>query len=83
MRGDFIQPTDNRDYKLAVSSHGHLPTKGPQPTFYMAGPAVKSGVVLDKGRLIDEAPTWAAILGAEMPQAQGRVLKELLNEQLQ
>lgn len=81
--GDFIQPTDNRDYKLAVSSHGHLPTKGPQPTFYIAGPAVKSGVVLDKGRLIDEAPTWAAILGAEMPQAQGRVLKELLNEQLQ
>ncbi len=64
--GRLLTPTDNRDYKLSVSAHGHLPTKGPQPTFFMAGPAIRQGVVLDRGRLIDEAPTWAAVLGVKM-----------------
>ena len=76
--GELFQPTDNRDYKLSVSSHGHLPTKGPQPTCFMAGPQVKAGQVLDNCLMIDQAPTWAALLGAEMPQAQGQVLKEFL-----
>lgn len=80
--GDVLMPTDNRDYKLSVSAHGHMPTKGPQPTFFLAGPQIRKGVVLDKGHLIDEAPTWAAILGAQMPKAQGRVITELLNENL-
>lgn len=76
--GSFLQPVDNTDYKLSVSSHGHLPTKGPQPTFFMAGPQVKTGVVRETGRLIDEAPTWAALLGVEMPWAQGQAFTELL-----
>jgi len=33
---------------------------------------------LPRARPIDEAPTWAAVLGARMPQADGRVLQELL-----
>lgn len=76
--GELFQPTDNRDYKLSVSSHGHLPTKGPQPTCFMAGPQVKPGQVLENCLMIDQAPTWAALLGAEMPQAQGKVLTEFL-----
>ena len=76
--GGCIQGTDNSDYKLSVSAHGHLPVKGPQPTFFMAGPQVKAGVVLEEGRLIDEAPTWAALLGVRMPQAEGRAYTELL-----
>lgn len=77
--GPVLQSTDNRDYKISVSAHGHLPTKGPQPTWFAAGPQIRSGVVLERGQLIDEAPTWAAVLGAEMPQAQGQVRWELLN----
>ncbi len=77
-KGELLQPTDNRDYKLSVSAHGHMPAKGPQPTFFAAGPQIQAGVVLPNARLIDEAPTWAAIVGAEMPQAQGRVIKEIL-----
>ncbi len=76
--GELLQPTDNRDYKLSVSAHGHMPTKGPQPTFFAAGPQIKAGVTIPFARLIDEAPTWAAIVGAQMPQAQGSVIQEIL-----
>ena len=78
--GEPIQPTDNSDYKLSVSAHGHLPVKGPQPTFYMAGPHICAGLTMEEGRLIDEAPTWSALLGAAMPQAQGRALTELIRQ---
>lgn len=76
--GPLICPTDNSDYKLSVSAHGHLPTKGPQPIFFAAGPDIKEGVVIERGDLIDEAPTYAAILGVKMPWAQGRAMKEIL-----
>lgn len=76
--GELLCPTDNSDYKLSVSAHGHLPDKGPQPIFFAAGPDIKSGVILERAELIDEAPTYAKILGVEMPWAQGRVLKEIL-----
>lgn len=66
------------DVKMNCSGHGHIPTKGPQPTFFAAGPHIRPGVVLQNAKLIDEAPTWASILGVELPTAQGRVLKELL-----
>lgn len=78
--GELLCPTDNSDYKLSVSAHGHLPEKGPQPIFFAAGPDIKEGVIVETGELIDEAPTYAAILGVEMPWAQGRVLKEILKE---
>lgn len=76
--GELLCPTDNSDYKLSVSAHGHLPDKGPQPVFFMAGPDIRQGVVVERARLVDEAPTYAAVLGVEMPWAQGRVLSELL-----
>lgn len=79
--GELIRPTDNSDYKLSVSAHGHLPEKGPQPIFFAAGPDIREGVVLEKGELIDEAPTYAAILGVEMPWAQGHVMKEILKKE--
>ena len=31
-------------------------------------------------RLIDEAPTWAALLGLTMPKAQGQPVRELLRD---
>lgn len=76
--GAYLQSTDNRDYKLSVSAHGHQPQKGPQPTFIMAGPQIKEGVILEEGRLIDEAPTWAAVMGVEMPWADGKPICEIL-----
>ena len=78
--GELIRPTDNTDYKLSVSAHGHLPEKGPQPIFFAAGPAIREGVAVERGDLIDEAPTYAAILGVEMPWAQGTAMKEILKQ---
>ncbi len=76
--GEVLCPTDNSDYKLSVSAHGHLPEKGPQPIFFAAGPDIRTGVIIEKADLTDEAPTYAEILGVEMPWAQGCVLKEIL-----
>lgn len=76
--GEMIRPTDNSDYKLSVSAHGHLPTIGPQPTFFASGPEIREGVVLQSGRLIDEAPTFAKLLGVSLPTAKGEILAEII-----
>lgn len=59
-------------------SHGFHPDFGPRPFFMGYGPAFRSGAVLEHAQLIDGAPTYAKILGAELPDAQGRPLMELL-----
>ena len=40
-------------------------------SFLLAGEGVEGGVV-DDMRLIDVAPTLAALMGAELPDAEGR-----------
>jgi predicted AlkP superfamily pyrophosphatase or phosphodiesterase len=76
--GPVLVRPDNSDYKFAVASHGHLPHKGAQPVFMIAGPAIKEHIVIPRQRIIDEAPTFARILGLTLPQAKGRVLEEFL-----
>lgn len=68
------------DYRLGRATHGYMPEKGPQPVFYAKGPDFKPGAVLDRCDIVDEAPTFARILGAEMNGVDGRVLTELLND---
>lgn len=60
-------------------SHGHHPDKGPRPPILAAGPAFRTGAVLENADLADGAPTWARALGFELPEAQGRVIEEILN----
>ncbi len=60
-------------------SHGYLhthPLMG--ATCVISGAGVKKGVVLEKVSNLDVAPTMAALLGLEMPSAEGRVLEEIL-----
>ena len=59
-------------------AHGHTPERGPQPVFLAHGPAFKEGAVLKNAKLVDIAPTLAAVLGQTMPEADGRCLTELL-----
>ena len=60
-------------------NHGFLPTTpGLQTGFLVAGRGIKQGVVLDSVRLIDVAPTVAALLGMKLEGADGRVLTEFL-----
>ena len=58
--------------------HGFHPDKGPRPPFLAFGPDIKPGVVIEEGRLIDGAPTYAKILGVELPGADGTAFSELL-----
>lgn len=76
--GPVLVHPDNSDYKFSVSSHGHLPHKGAQPVFILSGPDVNPGAVLPRQRIIDEAPTFARLLGFEMPDAKGHVMEEFI-----
>ena len=58
--------------------HGYLPEKGPRHPLLATGPAFRTGAVLAHADLIDGAPTWAKVLGLDLPDADGRVLEELL-----
>lgn len=74
----LISAIDLNDYRLGKATHGYKPEKGPQPVFVATGPAFRKDVKLPFCLTIDEAPTFARILGQEMPQAEGRVLSEIL-----
>jgi hypothetical protein len=69
---------DTSDYRFGHATHGFHPSKGPQPTLIACGPAIRRGVTVEMKRTIDEAPTYAKILGAEMPWADGSPIDEIL-----
>ena len=61
-----------------TGSHGFHPDFGPRPFFMGHGPAFQKGAVLEHANLIDGAPTYAKILGVQLPDAQGSALTALL-----
>lgn len=71
----MVKDEQNPRYR---AKHGYEPEKGPKPVFMGHGPAFKDGAVIPTAQLIDVAPTLAAILGQDLPQAEGHCLKELL-----
>lgn len=73
-----LNPIDLTDYRLGKATHGYQPEKGPQPVFLGRGPAFRAGARLERGEIINEAPTFAKILGAELPDAEGICMSELL-----
>lgn len=79
---DFTRPLvkqlDFSDYRYGKATHGYHPEKGPQPIFFAFGPDIKKGVVLERRPTVDEAPTYAKILGAEMPWADGSPIDEII-----
>ena len=61
-----------------VGGHGYLPEKGPDPTTIAYGPDFRAGVLVPEAELADGAPTWAKVLGLDLPDAEGRVMEEIL-----
>jgi hypothetical protein len=60
-------------------THGFLPTRPAMATGFIAhGAGVKPGVVIERVRLVDVAPTVARLLGLATPPMEGRVLAEIL-----
>jgi predicted AlkP superfamily pyrophosphatase or phosphodiesterase len=78
LTGSILIKIDNSDYKYSVATHGHLPNKGAQPVFIISGPDIKENIVIQRKHIIDEAPTFARILGLYMPSLEGCVLEEFL-----
>ena len=48
------------------------------PDFFGFGPDIKAGVEIERRPTVDEAPTYAKILGVEMPWADGVAVDEFL-----
>jgi predicted AlkP superfamily pyrophosphatase or phosphodiesterase len=78
----LVKPLDNQNFRFGRASHGYLPDKGPQPTLFAFGPRIRPGAVLERARLVDEAPTFARALGIHMTGTDGRCLEELFNDQV-
>ncbi len=71
--------TEEWDHRHGKGSHGCLPSKGPKPMLWCRGPHIRPDVWLPPHEVIDEAPTYARILGTDLPDAQGKSMDELLN----
>ena len=74
----LVQNFDASDYRFGRATHGYMPDYGPQPVFVAKGPAIREGVELGRGRVIDEAPPFAKIIGQTRPQADGKPSDEIL-----
>ena len=62
-----------------ISDHGFLPEHENLKTLFFAkGPDIRSGVVLEQGCLVDEAPTFAKLLKVALPNIDGHALDALL-----
>lgn len=75
----IVRPLDSADYRTGKGTHGHMPEKGPQPTFIGYGPSFKGSTVVKEGNILNHAPTIAAILGLELRDAKGKIVDEILN----
>ena len=63
---------------FSVASHGHLPERNETTTFFACGPSVRKGAVIPRTKMINEAPTMAAMVGLNMDRCEGHVLNEIL-----
>lgn len=69
---------DLRDYRMGRATHGYLPDEGPQPVFLAKGPDFRRDVMIPRRPIVDEAPTFAKLLGVSLKDAQGTAMDELL-----
>ena len=74
----FVRRVDNSDYKFGRATHGHHPDKGAQPTLIAFGPDIRPGACVERKPIVDEAPTYAKILGVSLPDADGTAIDEIL-----
>ena len=63
---------------IGRGSHGGLPDRVETTTFMAFGPRVKKGAIIEKAKMVDEAPTMARMLGLNMTGTDGKVLEDLI-----
>lgn len=59
-------------------AHGHAPRHGGQPVFIASGPGFVPGLDLGRRSMLDQAPTFAALLGVDLPHAEGVPMADVL-----
>lgn len=74
----LVSSFDDRDYRFGHATHGYLPDHGPQPVFAAKGPDFRAGILLKRGKVVDEAPTYARLLGVTLKDADGSAMEQLL-----
>lgn len=73
---------EDPDFTGNLGAHGHAPHHGGQPVFVATGPGFVPGLDLGRRSMLDEAPTFAAVLGIELPDATGSVMRDVLTRSL-
>lgn len=74
----LVRELTNSDYRFGAATHGYLPQKGPQPMILAKGPDIREGARIDGSHIVNEAPTYAKILGVELPGTDGEAIEEIL-----
>lgn len=74
----LVQNFDDSDYRHGRATHGGLPEYGPQPVFVAKGPDFQNCCQLKRRDLVDEAPTYARLLGITLKDAEGKEMEEFL-----
>ncbi len=62
----------------SLASHGYLPFKDETTAFLAFGKNVQQGVVIERGTMLNEAVTMAAMLGLTMEDTEGAEWQELI-----
>ncbi len=63
-----------------IGQHGYSPLKEDYTAAFVAsGKGIKKGVYLNEGHIINYAKTFSYLLGFEMKEAQGKIMKEILD----
>lgn len=73
----LVSKSGEKDYRYAKATHGYLPEKGPQPLFFVRNPYIKTRVTLEHGRIIDQMPTLAYMLGLENIKVDGKIITDI------
>lgn len=74
----LVRELTNSDYRFGKATHGYLPDKGPQPVLLAKGPGIRENIILSGNHIVNEAPTYAKLLGTEFPDADGTAIDEIL-----
>ena len=72
----------DEDFRGYLGNHGHHPTQGNQPVFFAKGPAFVPEADGGRRQIIEEAPTFAKVIGVELPTATGTAMNDLLIPEL-
>ncbi|MCH3917098.1 MAG: ectonucleotide pyrophosphatase/phosphodiesterase [Spirochaetia bacterium] len=74
----LVREQDNSDYRFGRATHGYLPQKGPQPILVAKGPDIRTKTTLEGNHIVNEAPTYAKLLGIDLGATDGHPIMEIL-----